>query len=173
MEETDVDHVHADHSERDITVSGHDRNWPGLSCLGAFSEALPEVGWPLGEELVGGGWLFNPGLRMTRRTQGSRAWGGWWEQTCEEATCILRVLGTDPGFLPSGGSEEADLQSRAFFGCLRSTGEGAFRKHGVGGWLASVGAGQKIPDCGAWLAGNSCRPSLCKDVGSVLESPFS
>ena len=69
MEETDVDHVHADQSERDITVSGRERNWPGLSCLGAFSEALPEVGWPLGEELVGGGWLFNPGLRMTRRRE--------------------------------------------------------------------------------------------------------
>lgn len=67
-----------------------------------FHQALPEVGWPLGEELVGGGWLFDPGLRVARRTQGSRAWGGWWEQTCEEATCILSVLRTDPRFLPSG-----------------------------------------------------------------------
>lgn len=104
------------------------REEPARALLSrTFTEALPEVGWPPG---WGAG-----GRRMARRTQGSRAWGGWWEQTCEESTCILRVLGTDHGFLPSGGSEEAVLQSRALFGCSKSTGEGAFRKLGVGGWL--------------------------------------
>lgn len=57
-------------------MSGHERNRPGLSCLALSLKPCLRLAGPKVEELVDGGWLFDPGLRMARRTQGSRAWGG-------------------------------------------------------------------------------------------------
>lgn len=46
MEETDVDHVHADHSERDITVSGHDKTGQGFPVLSAQAKPCLRVAGP-------------------------------------------------------------------------------------------------------------------------------